>query len=409
MCQEGIVHISEIPPLNVSSPFEVVITARPDKGIEIEIQAPPEIQFQPNNKLSFNESHQIETVYLTASDIGQYPISFEVTGINRIQFPAPDPILLVVIDPESMKQGYFDSYGLIEGVINPTCCESHPEQMCTDPNVLLTSSCSWMPDNENNYHTSGIVFSKLDDFNLLLSVGGASIGEKFDTLNVLERKNDCDCSKCNSSCCYHPTSSDIVTFYDKEALARSFLNVIKGSFPSWLGFTVENSIRSHTSTSHTVKLSSDLSLDECQHFPQVVLPHNPTLAILVYDGSIEVSVNNDKTFLTKLQPGISTVMCIAVNLCQGQSSPVYISLSHPMPSAINQISIFKQHGWDLKLTGIGVSKEKSIIIADGKGEEDFALALQGELKLQADLGSINVNFNFSGTAALVSSSLNQVG
>ena len=356
------------------------------------------MEIQPRKLFIPNKKHKrFYTITLTPKEEGIFSFSLRLGGSDRIAFHNPEVRLIVVSDPGVASISYFEKFNLLHGFLQPGCCQADTKITCSSgKDVTFISTCSWERDGDT-HHTRGIVFSRDSDFSIPLSVGSASIADG-DPTSFDVSKRDGSCGKCSSCTAYQPSVSNVIEFYKTEALAKTFLNKTAILFPEWLTISPQPTTRSHSSSSHVMKISNKIESKECRSFPHVKIQDSepPALSVLTYHGASLLTLNNDVITLNgRLAP-----LCVAVDLCSGSSSPIFISFSEPLDENLPLIKEFADRGWKISLVGIALSGQSSLIPAGSKIEKEHQLLLKGELELTANLGSVDLLFKFSGEVGL---------
>ena len=372
--------------------------AKPDNGIDITFEAPVDLEIQPRKLSILHKIHKrFYVITLTPKEEGTFSLSVVVRGPDSIAFNIPQMRLIVVSDPSTTTVSYFERFDVMPGLLQPGCCQADTKITCSSgKDVTFTSTCSWERV-VDVHHTSGIVFSRDSDFSIPLSVSSASIDDGAPTsFGVSEKDQNCD--KCSSCSVYQPSANDILEFYKTEAIAKTFLNKTGVLFPKWLTIIPEPTTRSHSTSSHSILLSVALESKECQFLPSVKIQDSdhPTFAILSFHGSSEFTVSSDSININ----GRQRPFCLAVDLCSGSSSPIFISFPQPLDENLPLIKEFASRGWKINLFSIGLSHQKNLIFAGIDKEKESHLLLRGELELTAHLGATELFYKFTGEVGL---------
>ena len=367
--------------------------AKPDSGIDITFEAPADLEIRPRKLSITHTSHQpLYTIALIPKEEGTFSLSVVVRGPDSIAFAIPEMRLIIVTDPFTTTVSYFDRFDVMPGLLQPGCCQADIKITCNSgKDVTFISTCSWEGDG-STHHTRGIVFSRDSDFSIPLSVSSASIADGDPTsFGVSER--DGSCGKCSCSV-YQPSTSNVIEFYKTEALAKTFLNKTTILFPEWLTISPQPTTRSHSSSSHVMKVSNEIESKECRSFPNVKIQdsESPTLSVLTYHGASFLTLNNDAISLN----GKQAPLCVAVDLCSGSSTPIFISFSEPLDESLPLIKEFADRGWKINPVGIALSRQSNLILAGSDSEKEHQLLLKGELELTANLEGADLLFKFSG-------------
>jgi fibulin 1/2 len=395
-CQNGVISITPIPPLNVSETFVITIEAKPGSSLKVKPRIPNGVQigFVPS-EARFSSKMQSVQIAVTPKSVGVFSVSYFISGTNKNEFLQPDDDVIIVTDP-LMKppDDYFAVHGFTRGSLQPGCCNA-PLAICNS-NVSIVSTCSW---DTKNLATPGIVFANNGMFSIPLSVGNAKIRVKSDPVQFDIEQMQQACAKCNacSTLIYDLAPGDILNFYKAEALAVTYFEGIASTLPTWMKYTIRPSNRAHFNTSHVTKQSSSLSVENCEDFPNANYGSGtPHFAILIYNGMAMLSMDRSDTNIS----GDRKPICFAVDICSGLRSPVFVSFPSPlMPNFVD----FLSKGWKLSVNGIGLSK-------DIKLNSSFDILSKGSLELMniAPMNGMSVTYFIQGTGGFNVQNIDQL-
>ena len=397
-CQIGVIVVPDIPPLNVSVPFVLTIKAKPTNSLKIQLRVDRRsgIQFVPRQAELSTRVHSVD-ITITPKFVGIFPLSFSLSGSNRNEFMTPDDIVVVVMDPSTRPpDDYFEEHGLAPGILRPGCCKART-QICNS-NVDIVSTCSW----DSNQITPGIVFTSNSNFFLPLSVGGAKIVTNSDPLQIDFERATQACATC-SGCSLTPydiVPNDILNFYDREALAKTYTSNIVSTLPKWMKIVTNVSTRAHSYTSHVTRLSSSLNDQICTNFPFAMFGNiDPQFSILMYHGITTLTIVSDSISIT----GMDNPICIAVDACSGVDSPTFVSFPSKLSDEVNVLQDYSNRGWKLAVDGMAVSKHLKL-------NSSFELLIKGILEMsnKASIDGLTLNYRIEGSGGFAVSQLDKV-
>ena len=397
-CQIGVIIVPDIPPLNVSVPFVLTIKAKPTTSLKIQprVDRKSGIQFVPRQAELSSGVHSVD-ITITPKLVGIFPLSFSLLGANRNEFITPDDMVVVVMDPSTRPpDDYFEEHGLAPGILQPGCCKAR-SQICNS-NVDIVSTCSW----DSNQITPGIVFTNNSNFFLPLSVGGAKIVMNSNPLQIDFERAAQSCATC-SGCSFSPydiAPSDILNFYDKEALAKTYMSNIASTIPKWMKIVANVSTRAHSSTSHVTRLSSSLNDQIYTNFPFAMFGNiDPHFSILMYYGITTLTIDSDSISIT----GKDNPLCIAVDACSGVDSPTFVSFPSKLTNEVNVLQDYSNRGWKLAVDGMAVSKHLKL-------NSSFELLIKGILEMsnKVTIDGLTLNYRIEGSGGFAVSQFDKV-
>ena len=371
-CQRGLVVIDPIGSLRARDVRMITIRAKPDnvktyyfEGCVSKFGLIQRGYFLSTCSLEFSKSVTSRTVSLTAFNRGSFYLKLDY--IN-----AP-PVPFIISGSDSSP--YFDN-PVIEG-IQPSCCGNNI-QICTAQPTVLKSSCSWNTRNEQLV-TRGIVFIEYDTLKVPLSLAGIEITTDDLATTLPPRDSSVTCSSSSSSCsltplnqlstftgtCYQhmPTPEDLSQFVSNQSLTITFLSSIKSSlFPSWFSLDKAedmNALNRLSNTDYLAKLvPSDSLLTERGCKSLVIENTQGKFILLQHNGPLNLNVVNELPSILQ-SPALSNYYCIAVHVCSGQSSPVYIGLPPSAQDGIKRIGFISNYvnkGWNFNFKSLTLTK-----------------------------------------------------
>ena len=369
-CQTGVVQIASIPILEINAVHHLVIEAKPDTNLIIELSTTSHgtIRLTPAT-IEFDPTTPNQTVSISSTHAVVAQLQFSLSGGDSRQFVTPKSRSIVVQNPDSVSTYAVDRMQPV-GLLEPSCCTDMSFQYsCPSDNTVVhfSSSCSYSTS-MSPFIIPAISFMIGQDLSLPLSMHTCKLSSSLEielNLNSTIQCNSCSqipstaiCSSSNSGeagCyCYQLSPSDTQAMLESEALANTYLEQIRYILPGWLALQVIPSNRTHFEDSYHTYLVNYDALDtvtSCPNFIQNVA--TPGLySVLKYNGKLNVSVGDDMESYSPLQGGDSP-FCIAIDNCQGVDSNIHTSLpqNHPFDTFLQS---WKDHGWTVNLEGISV-------------------------------------------------------
>ena len=313
-------------------------------------------------RFNLSRTKTSQNVTLRGSFPGSYV--FELDGVP------PVPILVV---SGFQSSPYFNKFG--NRSIQPSCCYNTLISMCHEQ-PRLSSSCSW-----DKSTTRGIVFISYDNLTVPLSLAGVNINSESATLPSPARAVCTD--NCNNKLkplssaekCYKhiPTPDDLSEFVRRQSLTDSFLSSIRTSlFPNWFNISITDdpdAINELSSTDYLAKLVSPTKLIDEKGCESLVIEDNNEgrFLALQHNGPLNLTLENEQSFVLN-SPSSSDFYCIAVHVCSGQRSPVYIGLPPSAQDGIDSISFISNYikkGWTFNFNSVslGQTLQKTVLEA----------------------------------------------
>ena len=305
---------------------------------------------------AFNLSSNKTSVTVTISKLQQAMIG---TFFLKLNTPISPSVPFVIISDKSSS--FFANYSDIE----PGCFHINVKICPTIDDIKLTSSCYWTNRNELSQVrvTKGIVFIQYDSMKIPLSLAGIETTDSIinSSLPVRRSSNNptCNVTAMNSSTsCYQyiPSAEDFSEFVKRQSLAVTFLSSIRRTiFPNWLSLDItedSNALNKLSNTDYLAKLAPATALLGEKGCESLVLMHDTgQFLLLQHNGPLNLTIENELSSKTLQSPLSFNFYCIALHVCSGRMSPLYIGIP---PSAqdgiksINFISNYVNKGWELK-------------------------------------------------------------
>ena len=367
-CNKGLVVVDPIGSVKSLDEKIITVRAKPDNATTYRIEGCFGVggipiqgsYFLSDCDLEFNKTVTSRSLKLTAYVTGTYSLKF--VGIDV------PPVPFVVTSDSSTP--FVDE-------VRSSCCGNN-FQICHDAKgVQLKSSCSW--DKMSELHiTRGIVFIEYDNMKVPISLAGLQITTSGTITTTLPpRDNTAMCSTCDDltplstplskfkgNCYQHiPTPEDLSEFVKNQSLTVSFLSSIRSSlFPSWFSLDKAEDIDALNKLSNTDFLAKIVSSNEllseggCESL--VIENSDGQFVLLQHNGPLNLQLESEIPSILQ-SPSLSNYYCIAVHVCSGQSSPVYIGLPPSAQAGINRISFISnyiQRGWKFNFQSATLTK-----------------------------------------------------
>ena len=399
-CELGIIKIPDIPPLKISESFELNIEWTTEKLVYIEIIATPNFEVQPD-KLTLTPQTESQVVVLSGNVPGSYQINILISGpgVNEVVYLAPTRRLVLVTDSHS-DVDYFQSRGLMPGLLQSGSCTNREVYSCMQRNmdIVFKSTCSWHTMG-NVKRSAGVIFADVGDMEIPLSVSGISING-LNTEMVTEDLN-CTCASCEP--CYQPSASDVLTFYNLSALAKTFVQSASIAMPAWLSLSPDTSDLRHIAQHHLAQFHSSLDIHGCKNMP--LNPEGDLFVTLVYYGDMSIQVADSEETVSSG----STPICIAISACLGRDSPVFISLPEAGLSNLDLLKDFSSKGWNVSPSGLAASPSGMIHAPhDFSFDDHLHLAIKGTLSATQEMSGLKFFLSCIGVAGLNVENLDNV-
>ena len=310
--------------------------------------------------------------------------SFQPVFNKEVIVQPPGPIFFIVFSSQSSD--YFHTFQ-DRDYIQQSCCSLHKsfilfQSVLVCPSsksrsqVQLISSCSWHYDSNNGlYISSGIIFSSYNDLQLPVSSAGIVLTPTPVKLTLPTDRSSC--GNCNeklsslnnidvngSDVCYEhsATTKDLQEFLERQSLTITYLKKIQQLLPKWILLTSSpdnaaiNKIGNEDFMVNIVELSSLYSLIGCESL--IVDRSEGYFSVLQHNGPLNLTLESlESTVLRSPQRG--TFYCIAVHLCSGIESSVYIGIPSSVQQDITNISYISKYinkGWRLEISNIVLRK-----------------------------------------------------
>ena len=371
-----------IPSLTVNVLSETLVLSAPaEEGLTVAVFGGEYLKISPTTQFQFSPASKSATFDVKGTAPGFFMIQYKLDGpdASNIMPPVSSPVF--VTEPVSDDTSYFEELGTSIGLLQESCCMpqdiSFQCPMSPLSNVItFKSGCEWISTPENTMLTGGVVFVANNNFSLPLSVAGIDVDRYVRHVELSQDPVD-ECKPCkendNNPECYHYsfTTRDTQLLLQNRSLAYTYIeNIRPFLLPSWLDIHIDqedlgplsSGFAPYDYTTQLVKPENISMLAGCQKL-EVDRSRQTLYSVLRYGRTISALVNGENmTYIeppSNFSPGVSDPICFAVDLCQGQSSPIHVDLSRPTQELlVSQIlgEYSLNRGWDITIHSVALSK-----------------------------------------------------
>ena len=352
------------------------ISARPSSDLIIGLNS-PRLSIKPS-RITLSREKNVASFRVSGKVAGQFTLRYEVSGSISDEFEMPDsaPILVSKRRDPSLINNFFRLLKTEPGLVRESCCQpdsfAYSECPMSTDSVVFRSTCSWTSD-DIQHETSGVVFAQYKALTLPLSINGIEItydnsGSISSSLSQIPISS---CEPClrnqgailntkllkSSTCYYHKfDSGDVEDMLRSHSLASTFIDRLSNLFPSWFGISIPTmGIASYQDIDFAASLveRDDISsLGGCEN----IVAEDPGLYILLrYQRAFEVSVDGNSVSHNSSVEQDSIPVCVAINLCKGTESSVFLGLSQNVQPVIHQLPVmapFNRNDWQYTFKAI---------------------------------------------------------
>lgn len=368
-CNRGLIQTPLIPTLIQNEKNTFNISARPPSDLVIGLNS-PRLRIKPT-RVTLNRERTVASFEVSGKESGQHTLRYEVSGSISDEFEMPDsaPVLVSKIRKPSSVNNYFRLLKTEPGIVRESCCQpdnfAYSECPMSTDRVVFRSTCAWTSYG-TQHETSGVVFAQYKALTLPLSING--IGITYDNSGSISSQLSqlpiSSCEPCDHNqyailstkplktptCYYYKfDSGDIEDMLRSHALVRTFISRLSGLFPSWFGVSIPamnvNSFQDIDFTSSLVERDDISSVSGCEN----IVAENAGLYILLrYEQSFALSIDGNSVLHNFSAEQDSAPVCIAVNLCRGMESPVFLGLPPNVQGISHQLPViapYNLNGW----------------------------------------------------------------
>ena len=421
----------------MNKPYTFTITASPDEYLNIFMFPDDRSSLTVNpNRLEFNRDTIINNFTIASKKSGRFLLHYRLSGESASDFMQLQPSNIIVIDNQTLEASdYFTSRGLEQGLLQSGCCtalSSFLEYQCplSLSTVKFNATCAW---NLKGLYSTGIVFSDNNGVNFPVAIGGIKFGLNFDlsSLNVFELRDQCmPCSRHSvgrvndeneesfeQECgIFKPSINDVLSFLEVESLAYTYFYHSHQLLPQWLRFNVTSTMRIDTSNSYKVTLVESTEVEALEACNITTAYTDSLYSVLIYSGILNITVNSEE--ITYIPESQSDALCFAVNLCEGTTSPLSISITKDINDLVSDLEFmksFKAANWDINFHSISISNSKIPaqehalqrgVFWNGVDDivvniENFSMVLSDDVFYSSTVKDFGIYFSFTGKTYLL--------
>ena len=381
-CNRGLILVPDVGELRSGKSFDLQITtAVPNETLKLALRKPCTFGggglFLRPCEVEFGPSSTTATSTITGGIPGIYYLNFNVEGPSATDFEEPPPVVVIV---KSGRNPYYFTK-LTSPYVYNSCCELEESQIpflkCgLNPrnSIQFTSSCSWESFGFNRWKTGGITFSSYNDLSLPVSVAGIEMSKTDSSvsLSIPATKFFRKCGDCNKVLkklsninkderCYEymPITEDLSEFASKQSLTKTFLAEAQLKLlPNWLKLIVpddSNALKKLVEADYRVSIGSETEVLQLVGCESLLLDKTGQFSVLLHNGplDIDLKISTQNTEQQSLSaPNKGSFYCIAVDLCSGDTSPLYLAVPHSIQGDIVRISFLNKFigkGWSFTM------------------------------------------------------------
>ena len=439
ICDVLLIDVPEFSVLAVNSETKFSMFSSPDREFTLEIVSDDRrlLKVIPSS-MTFSLLQTYHNVTIKARKPGKYTLTYKVNDQTLRYQPIP-PATILVTNNTVEKSDYFDTYGVKPGVLKPSCCSSETMFQIQCPfskasPLFLKSTCGWT-EKGSTYFSPGVIFSSDNKFDMPIAITGAKVRLQKSNVNLLslsKEEFESDCIACSDGSADMPAQCDVIpltlndvqSFLCHETLASSYFHYSSRLIPKWLKLNTLPSNRTHDIHSYIVDLMSTDDLKNIDGCGKITTDAVGYYSVMLYSGSLAAKINKESV---QFQSDGSSVVCFAVNLCEGSSSPLYIAIPDDIQDVLQSLEFMrdlKSKGWTIAVNSLVISdsqlnKKKSDMvkpISYWNGMEHFILHNQPpnmltNVKFNKQFSrddTVKVNWAFSGNVLWLHDNINKV-
>lgn len=301
---------------------------------------------------------------------GVHYLPLSLGGPSADDYDAPRQLTIFV--NSGLGSYYYTKF--TSPLVYSSCCGLPPVLKCgKNPKygVQFISSCEWkMVEGSSTWQTHGIVFSNYNNLQLPVSVDGLRLtyGPSSVELGVPSSSRISACGDCkrkltdlrstdtSEGMCYSykPDSGDLREFVSQQSLSHTFLTGITRSnlLPTWISLTVTDdpeAVRRQVEADYRVSIASETQLLQLSGCEAVILDTKGHFSVLLHNGPLDIGLQTPSLENISLPiPIQGSFYCIAVEMCSGSRSPVYMGVPFNAQNSLTRLSFlseFTSKGW----------------------------------------------------------------
>ena len=364
-----LINTPDISALKINFPMNFSLFAQTDRTFELELVPDDKdvIIIMPSS-IMFSKISTRHKISMIATKPGLYKLQYKIKDDSVNYQPIPPATILVSENHTGLS--YCESRNITCGLIQPGCCSANESQLnlefkcpSSDNELLLRSTCGWVT--KGTRHSAGVIFSSVDGFDMPVAIAGAQIFPQtthidLQGLTIFEFNHGCVACTGSTNCQVERLSVNIVQdFLEYDSLAFTYLHQSMELIPSWLIMKVLPSGRIHDFRSYLVYLVYSDALNRVQECNGLTALTDGLYSILVYTGNLEVMLDEE----TRQYTSNGSTVCFATNLCEGSSSPLYVSISgdaHKVLDSFRFMHDLRSKGWNILINDLILSDTNAI-------------------------------------------------
>ena len=395
--------LSSSRPLSAISADSLLISIDCDASVTLTVTIGPD-----NKAASFK---------IKPSNEGVFKVDYSIPDDSG--FGKPPQGVLLALTGSSPDMTYFQRNELSPGILKPGCCIKSTDfysSYCAEnvQNITLSSTCSFLSNEEDLYKTKGVLFIHTGELALPLSIAGSDSEISPTTLDLsVLAENDANCAVCTASddCISDNTSStDIRDMLQEQSLIKTFLHVVHSIIPPSIDIKAIEQAQKASLQYHPYHFISSLSKPSSVHqltgCEQLQMPSSGVAYILRAANKFDVNISGSE--ISHSLSHDDTPLCVGLNLCEEALSPLYIGISAELSELILGIAMFDQFNsdkWSINisrclLSATGVSSVSDVKFWNGSelvtvdvSLYDVGLTLEATGSLLADDQHINLEYS----------------
>ena len=346
-CDIGYFTIPEYPTIayNVLSPPFTIHASPPSDYIVLNLVS-RHLDFSSSKLIFKRGSSTKQTIRFTARDPGYFFIKYSISGPSAGEFSLPEEDVVFVTSGSKTTEE--------ESIFGfPNGCYKRKLGTCPRSNdsIIASSTSPFIPFGPVTV-THGVVTLEVGQYSKTsLSLLGVNLPDS----NAISPPEYCD----DSNVVSYSTES----LLKSRVLARSFIDAVADSFPTWVKVTLSNRQHLFKKTFSTELETSFLTGKELRE--EGIGKGQPVIEDMFYSllrtRNLNVTIQND---VDVLNFEALNLISLAVELCG--RSPLNVFLRPTLQEnfhAVNNVSIlreFKEYGWSFQFYSLQFSKTKTI-------------------------------------------------
>ena len=413
-CNRLSITVSDLPLLSINQRSSLlIITASPQTIVHVVIDTIPPVTVSPSDQITISYPHTNASFYLQSSVESFVRLQFSVRSDDEEVSTIDDKVTVASV--VNAAGNYFS--GKSRNTLTEGCCKCDTNlttKFCTGrpgQAIVLSSTCSWAVNSNNEYQSDGIIFVSVGTQSLPVSIIGTKIQLTDKRVAMDFTQPGVSCSSCHSGPDCNSLSpqsiQDIHDMVKHQSMIITFLSAVEHVLPKYISIEAYGaSTKTHYSTSdyHTKIITGD-DLQKLSVCPNLLIDNtgNNLYYVITTGSDLQFIYNNDQQYYTSTDR-----VCFVYPLCD--DGLLFGSIPPQLSQQILNLTMFDdllQERWKVNIKSIvtsryGLSRNQFVSYWDG----DVTTIMKPEYKLIAGMsitGSfheqyLQVTFNFNGTA-----------